>query len=390
MPRLAIALVLIAALVFPLALEASGIMAAQDSGTVPSAAEPPTVTRFDAALQTGVEAGLQGVALRVERDGAVLFDGAVGLASREDGTSLAASDRFRIYSITKTFVAVLILQLVEEGVLSLDDTVAAWLDAPAVARIPHVERMTLRQLLTHTGGVYDYFAPDSPFWQDAYLGDDADWSRVWTPEELLAYADGAKHDPDFAPGAGVHYSNTGYILLGLIVEAATGQAFADRLHQQILDPLGLTDTFFAAAEAVPGGTVPGYHLIDGELVNVSGTHLSAQWTEGGIVSTTQDLARFAEALFAGELLTAATLQEMLTFAPSERPGIAWGMGTARMETPSGDLIGMGGAGPGFVARLFRLPESNLTLVLLTNTNRDDDTVDVLFAQVVAAAVAMAP
>jgi D-alanyl-D-alanine carboxypeptidase len=377
MPQLIIPLLLVVALVSPGALEAPGIMAAQDSS-------------LDGALQAGVEEGLQGVALHVERDGDVLFDGAAGLASREDDTPLTSSDRFRIYSITKTFTAVLILQLVDEGILALDDTVTDWLSHPAVARISHVEQITVRHLLTHTSGVYDYFAPDSAFWQDAYLGEDADWSRVWTPAELLAYADGANHDPDFAPGEGVHYSNTGYILLGLIVEAATGQAFGERLHQQILDPLGLTDTVFAADEAVPGGTVQGYHLIDGELVNVSATHLSAQWTEGGIVSTTRDLARFAEALFDGELLTAATLQEMLAFTPSERPGIAWGMGAARMQTPSGDLIGMGGAGPGFAARMFRLPESDLTIVLLTNTNRDDETVDVLFEQVVVAALETAP
>jgi D-alanyl-D-alanine carboxypeptidase len=320
----------------------------------------------------------------------VLFDGVAGLANGEAQTPLAPTDRFRIYSITKTFTAVLVLQLVEEGVLSLDDTIADWLDDPAVARIPNVEQITLRQLLTHTSGVYDYFAEDSPFWQDAYLGEDADWSRVWSPEELLAYADGANHAPDFAPGEGVRYSNTGYILLGLIVEEATAQPFADRLHQQILDPLGLTDTFFAATEPVPAETVQGYHLFGGDLVNVSATHLSAQWTEGGMVSTTRDLMRFGDALFGGELLAPASLEEMLTFIPSEMSGVAWGMGVAQMHTAAGDLVGMKGDGPGFAARLFRLPERDLSLVLLTNTNRDDETVDVLFEQVVQTALEIAP
>ena len=117
-----------------------------------------------------------------------------------------------------------------------------------------------------------------------------------------------------------------------------------------------------------------------------------------MVSTTRDLLRFADALFGGELLSPASLQEMFTFVPSERPGIAWGMGVAQMQTAAGDLVGMGGAGPGFVARLFRHPESDLTVVLLTNTNRDDETVDVLFEQAVqlaaesatSAVVAIAP
>ncbi len=344
---------------------------------------------FDAVLQAGMEEGLTGVALAIDRDGEVLFDRAVGLANGETQTPLSPTDRFRIYSITKAFTAVLVLQLVDDGVLALDDTVTDWLDDPAVSRIPNVDQITLRQLLTHTSGVYDYFAEDSPFWQDAYLGEEADWSRVWTPAELLAYADGANHAPDFAPGEGVRYSNTGYILLGLIVEEATDQAFADRLHERILDPLGLTDSFFAATEPVPGGTVQGYHLFGDELVNVSATHLSAQWTEGGMVSTTQDLMRFADALFGGELLQSASVAEMFTFVPSEPPGIAWGMGTAKMETAAGDLVGMSGAGPGFAARMFRLPEQDLTLVLLTNTNRGDSTVDVLFEQVIQAALGSA-
>ena len=374
---------------------------AQDIGTAASGAElattpvvdplpSPSPASLDNLLDGSLEQGLTGVALAVDRNGEVLFDGAAGLANSETQTPLSPTDRFRIYSITKTFTAVLVLQLVDDGVLSLDDTVADWLDAPVVDRIPHVEQITLRQLLTHTSGVYDYFAPDSPFWQDAYLGEEADWSRVWTPEELLAYADGANHAPDFAPGEGVHYSNTGYILLGLIVEEATGQAFADRLHQQILDPLELTDTFFAATEEVPGGTVQGYHLLGDELVDVTATHLSAQWTEGGMVSTTHDLLRFADAPFDGALLQPATRQEMLTFVPSERPGIAWGMGVARMQTAVGEVIGMGGDGPGFVARMFRLPESDLTVVLLTNTNRDDETIDVLFEQVVQVLLEIAP
>ena len=383
MPRIVIVVSLAVVLGNLVALSLPRGTTAQDTGAVPDA-------DFASVLQAGIDQGLTGVALSVDQGGEVLYGGVAGVANSEAQTPLAATDRFRIYSITKSFTAVLVLQLVDEGVLSLDDTVAHWFDDPAIARIPNVEQITLRQLLTHTSGVYDYFAEDSPFWQDAYLGEGADWSRVWTPAELLAYADGAKHAPDFAPGEGVHYSNTGYILLGLIVEEATDQSFADRLHQQILDPLGLTDTFFAATEPVPGGTVQGYHLLGGDLVNVSATHLSAQWTEGGMVSTTHDLLRFADALFGGELLQPASLKEMLFFIPSEMPGVAWGMGIAQMDTAAGDLIGMKGDGPGFAARLFRLPERDLTVVLLTNTNRDDETVDVLFEQAIQAALKTAP
>jgi pimeloyl-ACP methyl ester carboxylesterase len=139
----------------------------------PAAATPTSgvarTSGFDDVIQVGIDQGLTDVALAVDQDDQVRFDGVTGLATGEAQTSLALADRFRIYSITKAFTAVLVLQLVDEGVLSLDDTVAKWLDDQPVPLIPNVEQITLRQLLTHTSDVYDYFAEDSPFWQDAYL-----------------------------------------------------------------------------------------------------------------------------------------------------------------------------------------------------------------------------
>jgi D-alanyl-D-alanine carboxypeptidase len=345
---------------------------------------------FDDVLQAGIDEGLTGVALAVDQDGEVLFDGVAGFANGEAQTPLAPTDRFRIYSITKTFTAVLVLQLVDDGVLTLDDSVSQWLDDPVVARIPNVDRITIRQLLTHTSGVYDYYnGTDSPFVDDAIIGEGADWSKVWTVEEVLAYVDGTRHAADFDPGQGVNYSDTGYILLGLIVEQASGHSCTEQLHTRILDPLGLADTFLAAAEPVPGGAVEGYHRLGAEPINVSGINLSWAWTQGGMVSTTRDLARFANALFDGELLEPASLEAMLTFLPADDQGREWGMGVARVQTPMGGLAGMNGSGPGFVARMSRLP-AGATVVLLTNTNLEDDTVNAIFAQAVQAASETAP
>jgi D-alanyl-D-alanine carboxypeptidase len=368
-----------------LALAPASLGPMKAGAATPTPEAPPAT--LEAVLQAGLDRGLTGLALRVERGDAVLFDRAAGFASFEHETPLAPTDRFGIGSVTKTFAAVLVLQLVDAGVLTLDDTVSRWLDDPVAARIPNVDRITLRQLLNHTSGVYDYFDDDSPFWQDAYFGEGADWSRVWTPQELLAYADGSKHAPYFAPGEGVHYSNTGYVLLGLIVEAAGGHGYAEQLRAGLLAPLGLADTFFAAAEPVPGGRVDAYHLIEGGLVNVSAIHPSALWTAGGMVSTTRDLARFADALFGGELLRPATLEEMVTFLPvADRPGFEVGMGVFRRQTPGGDaLVGNSGDGPGAGARMYRLADADLTVVLLTNTGGDEETVDALFAEAVGAA-----
>jgi D-alanyl-D-alanine carboxypeptidase len=375
---------------------ADEIEATRDPGswTIPAGATPTAnsaaSSAFDDVLQEGVDQGLTGVALAVDQDGQLLFDGVAGLANGEAQTPLAPADRFRIYSITKTFTAVLVLQLVDEGVLKLEDTVSQWLDDPAVARIPNVDRITIRQLLTHTSGVYDYYnGAGSSFVDDAITGQGADWSKVWTAQEVLAYVDGARHAADFDPGQGVNYSDTGYILLGLIVEQAGGQSVSKQLHARILDPLGLTDTFLAASEPVPGGIVEGYHRLGDDLINVSGINLSWAWTQGGMVSTTEDLARFADALFNGDLIEQASLEAMLTFLPADEQGREWGMGAARVQTPIGDLIGMNGSGPGFVARMYRLP-TGATVVLLTNTNLEDDTVNAIFEQAVQAALETAP
>jgi D-alanyl-D-alanine carboxypeptidase len=122
---------------------------------------------------------------------AASFIATAGVESLETRIPLDQSDRFAFYSITKTFVATVVLQLVDEGFLTLDDTVDQWLDDPAVMRIPNVDQITLRQLLNHTGGVYDYTDDAGPFQRDAF-GEPANWSKVWTPLGLLSYADGGQ------------------------------------------------------------------------------------------------------------------------------------------------------------------------------------------------------
>jgi CubicO group peptidase (beta-lactamase class C family) len=242
------------------------------------AATPAPVADLDAILASGVARGLPGIALAIAHGNALVYSGASGVASIEAQTPLQTTDRFRIYSITKTFTATVVLQLVDEGTLTLDDTAAQWLDDPAVGRIPNVDTVTVSQLLRHTSGIYDFADDDdSPFWEDAFLGPDADWTKVWTIEELLGYADGANHAPYFAPGEGTYYANTNYLLLGLIIEQATGRPFRESLQSRILDPLSLADTFLAEGSAMPDGMVDGYQALEGELVNVSSSNLSWIW-----------------------------------------------------------------------------------------------------------------
>jgi D-alanyl-D-alanine carboxypeptidase len=352
---------------------------ARETPTAASPVASPSASDLDAVLSAAVERGLPGVALAMERGDDLVYSGVAGVARIEDETPVSTTDRFRLGSITKAFTAVIVLQLADEGVLTLDDTVTAWLDDPAVGRIPNVDTATVRQLLNHTSGIYDYADDtDSQFVQDAYLAPDADWTKVWTIEELLAYADAANHAAYFAPGEGFYYSNTGYLLLGLIVERATGHPFTDELKTRILDPLSMNDTSLEMGKAVSGDVVDCYAPLGGELVNVTALNLTWAWTAGAIASTTADLLRFARAVFDGELLSPASFKEMFTYTPEPRlPGAGWGMGVWIVPSPNGDLVSGGGGGPGFSASMVRLPEENLTVVAATNTEGGDEGIDVV-------------
>jgi D-alanyl-D-alanine carboxypeptidase len=354
---------------------------------VPAGAQPaPAATSLDDILRSGLERGLPGVAVTVQRDGVDPILATAGLASLETRTPLSNSDRFAFYSITKTFVATVVLQLVDEGVLTLDDTVAQRLDDPAAMRIPNVDQITLRQLLNHTGGVYDYADDQGPF-QPVAFGEPANWGKVWTPQELLGYADGATYAPYSAPGQLAHYSNTDYILLGLVIQQATGNRLADEIRARILVPLDLNQTYLAVDEEVPGGYVPGYHVLGGNLVNVSALNTSWAWAAGGMVSTPADVARFGQAVFTGELLSPSSFEEMFTFAPSIRPHIQQGLGVYRIGSPNGELVGMDGQGAGYVSSMMRLPSEGVTVVVLANMAPDAGATDTIRDESIAWSIA---
>jgi D-alanyl-D-alanine carboxypeptidase len=330
-------------------------------------ATPVSTAALDGVLADAVAQGQPGVALQVERDGETLYSDVAGVSSIERDTPVTASDRFRIYSITKTFTAIITLQLVDEGVITLEETVTDWLDHPDVSAIPNVDQITIRQLLTHASGIYDFVGdPTNEFYADAFFGAKADWTRVWTPYEVLAYVAGDRQEPYFEPGEGTYYSNSGYFLLGLIIEAATGRTYAEELSDRILRPLQLDDTELAEGKTLPENVVDGYQLIEGQLINVSAVNLSWVWAAGGIVSTTADLARFANELFAGELLSPASQAEMFTFAPEHWAGYYFGMGVYRREMANGAMIGMDGGAAGGNAVMLKLEDRDLTAIALVN------------------------
>jgi D-alanyl-D-alanine carboxypeptidase len=288
-----------------------------------------------------VAAGAPGAAARV-RDEQGVTQAASGVADLRSGRPMRPWLHYRVASVTKPFVATVVLQLVAEGRLSLSDTVERWL--PGI--LAYGDQVTVRQLLDHTSGVPDYEA----IGLRTLYGSRPGRFRVWTPQELVALV--ADQPPDFPPGTAWRYSNTGYVLAGMIVEAATGHKLGQELARRIFRPLGLRDTFFPVnAPGLPGPRSRGYSLPlgaeEGPLLDFTIFNPSVAWGSGNLISNLGDLERFFRALLGGRLLPPRLLAAMTTPVPTGRPGFGYGLGLRVIETPAGRLLGHEGAIPGF-------------------------------------------
>ncbi|MEJ8672775.1 serine hydrolase domain-containing protein [Streptomyces sp. MS1.AVA.1] len=275
------------------------------------------------------------------RDGGGHWFGTAGVADTRTRRARGHEDRFRIGSITKTFTATVILQLVTEGQLTLDDTVERWLPGVVTGNGHDGDTITVRQLLNHTSGVFSHTS-DQPALsrQESY-----------TPEELVEIA--MSHPADFPAGTGWAYSNTNYILAGMIVEHVTGRILADEITERLARPLGLMGTSLPlGADPVLSGPHSSHYTKlfspgpDATVHNVTELETSPYWAAGGMISTVADLNRFFTALLKGRLLRPEQQREMFTTVPTENwlPDAAYGLGVSRLTLPSGTRVwGMGGA-----------------------------------------------
>ena len=271
--------------------------------------------------------------------------GAGGMADRRAGTPMVPENLFRIASISKTFVAATILELAEEDVLNLEDTIEHWL--PGL--VPNGENITIRHLLTHTSGLFNF----TNVW---FAEGNKDLDRIWQPEELVAMATAQK--TVFAPGSSYAYCNTGYILLGMIIETATNSPVEQEIRRRLLDPLQLSNTFLDVREEVPTGVAQSDAAPDPYT-----SLASAAWVAGGMVSNAVDLAKWATALYSGQVLEQASLDAMLTFA---QPHTTYGFGVMKQGTLIGSAVGHTGGITGYDSMMFYIPDTGIVIVVLVN------------------------
>ena len=293
-------------------------------------------------------------AVLVGIDGKIVFEKAYGLGDEEWGANNTIHTKFRIASLSKQFTAACILLLQERGRLNVHDPMSRYLSGlPAAWRA-----INIHQLLTHTSGI-----PNS-----SNSSESARIDRTGaTPQQLIGLV--ADKPLDFAPGTNWNYSNTGYILLGMIVERISGQSYADFLQTNIFEPLGMRDSGYDRAKDILKERASGYEITGGHIANADFIDMSVPFSAGWIYSSVEDLYRWNEALAEnGRLLSADSLKQMFTEYPeATHEGQHYGYGVVISRLKFGKLLYYHGGGvKGFSSSLQRYPSDRVCIVVLSN------------------------
>jgi D-alanyl-D-alanine carboxypeptidase len=289
-----------------------------------------------------------------------------------DSSTASSSSLWRIGSVTKTYTAATILTLVRDGELALDDPLSKW-----VPDVPNTDGVTVKMLLNHTSGIFN--CTDDPAYSQ-------DYTRDWTPGELVALA--ATHAPYFPPGTDWHYSNTNYILLGMIAEKAGGHTASALIRKRALEPAGLSHTFLEGEETIQGELATGFDQNNNDITHKYS--MKTPWTAGSMAASGADVCDWIHALLGSTaLLTAAEKTTMLD-AVDAGSMVKYGLGVMILDPGitlgAGPGQGHGGDIFGFHTQAYWFPDKQTAICAVTNqdgTSPNDLTVaalKVLFPQ----------
>jgi len=332
--------------------------------STPAAATASYQARLQSLLNDAVRDGLPGVSLRIKGPG-IDFAGASGVADRVTGEPLTVDHRMYLASLGKTFTAVIALQLCDEAQLDLDEPVTTWLPDRITKRIPMSDAITLRHLLSHRSGIPDYMN-DAVAWQTDFMRDPG---RHWTHSDIVTYM----YDRPllFEPGSEFDYSNSNYILVGMIIEQVTGQPLHALIRKRILAPLGLKHTINGEERASNDHNTHGYVIRRGRVIDTYPWFGHYGLADSGIQSTPGDMALFAESLFStGKVLSRRMRAEMTDVEMTGRSHSGYGLGIYVQQNPWGAGLrwySHDGIDPGYQADLMYLPDLDLSIVLASNS-----------------------
>ncbi len=285
----------------------------------------------------------------VAENGKTVYSNAFGYADVENKIKNTPETKFRIGSISKTFTSALVMKAVEENKLKLDDKLSKY-----YPEIKNADKITLEHLLNHRSGIHNVTAlPDYLTWN----------SKAITPKDMVAKITTA--GSDFEPGKTMSYSNSNYILLSYILETAYGQPYAQLLEEKITKPLGLRNTYFGKPINTASKEANSYVFAE-NFVKDAETDMSVPTGAGAVVSTTGDLLKFADALFNGKVVSAASLEKMMKMTD--------GYGYGLFTVPFNGLKGYGHTGgiDGFTSALYHFPQNKTTYVMLSNGSAFDN------------------
>ena len=299
---------------------------------------------------------------------------ATGLSNLEENIIMKPEDRLFTGSSGKTFVATIILQLIEEGKLNLDDPVSKYLGNEIwFSRLANHTDIKIKNLLNHTGGIPRYVFKEE-FWKQVKESPD----RIWQPAELLSFI---FDDPPLHPtGKGWAYSDTDYIVLGIILEKICGNSYYDELHKRILMPLKLNDIIPSNQRNLKG-LIQGYtgdntapFFLPGKVLENGKYVINPQfeWTGGGLISTSLDLATWAKKLYEGELFSEQMLDEMLSpvnYRSGQPDSAGYGLGVQIFRTPHGIVYGHSGIFPGYETQLLYFPKFKCGMAIQINADQ---------------------
>ena len=351
-------------------------------------------------LSEGLDHGFPSFTLYAVFPNGQTWQGAVGFADLEKKRRIGPSSSLPCASITKLLVAVVVLRLIEDGRLTADQTLDSIL-GEAVRTVPNADEITVEQLLVHTSGIPDYAKTSGYISQ--LVGPEFRADRRWNTADYLGLVTG--NESTHSPGSQYAYSNTNYILLGLIVEKVTGEPFETILRETILTPLSMSNTYMKYREESRGPDIAKYLKLTPELeamvdiseefqevgdglLDVSAVN-EFDWTSGGLVSTADDLGKFATALFGGNLLGPNYQSWMFSFAAelADAPvGKELNRALFAIKYPWGTVVGKGGNGPGVHILMVQHSETGIIMIAHTNIfglfDEHDFMLETVFAKIV--------
>jgi len=347
-----------------------------DCNFIDSSSTLPKNNIYKGVIDKYIKKGLPGISVLVT-DSNGTWVGASGYADIKNGVKFTPCHISKAASITKLLVGTLLFKLQEEGKINVDDQISKYIDKDILDRIDGANGRTIKQLMTHTTGIFDVIT-SSGF----YLAVLNNPNKRWTQMELLKYVYGQKSYALNNPYP-AHYSSTNTLLLSMCIEKATGEKHEKLLHEKVLNPLGMNDTYYQGREDIPSSAAQGYFDLynNGEIVNVSNLITGSGNGYGGIYSNVFDLQKFIKALLIDKtILSQASLDQMQTYA-QEKDDFYCGMGIIKKFTKKLNYgIGHTGRDLGYVADLFYFPERNITMVFFVNygTNGESSLKQVFF------------